>query len=114
MNVEKLRNAGIEYENGVHRLCGKEDLYQRFLKKFIEDESFNELKMNIEQNRYAEAFKCAHTLKGIAGNLSMERLYEPCCELVEVLRNGQYDAIDEFFKQVSEAYEKVIEAIKAD
>lgn len=42
----------------------------------------------IKQKDYGKAFQCAHTLKGIAGKLSMDKLYECTILLVEALRGG--------------------------
>jgi len=35
-----------------------------------------------------EAFRAAHTLKGVCQNLGFTNLYQPTCDLTEVLRTG--------------------------
>ena len=53
-----------------------EALIQRFTLKFLEDQSYLQLKQTLENKNYEDAFRSAHTLKGVCQNLSFDRLYE--------------------------------------
>ena len=48
----------------------------RFALKFLEDQSYIQLKQALENKNYEDAFRSAHTLKGVCQNLSFDRLYE--------------------------------------
>ena len=63
---------------------------------------------------YEEAFRNAHTLKGVCQNLSFDRLYEVSHELIELLRDGtgEQPGISEAMEKVTEVYEMTIEGIK--
>ena len=92
-------------------------LVERFLAKFLDDGSFSELCIAMDQRDRNKAFRAAHTLKGIAQNLSFKRLGESSSSLTEFLRgkaDGQIDASQcaSLFGIVKEDYDAVVEAIQ--
>lgn len=116
MSTEKMTEAGIDYEDGVIRFAGKAELYEMFLKRFPEDANFNKLMEelgaeNLEDKNLEEAFKAAHALKGVTGNLSLNRLYERTAALVEELRNKKTDNLKPMAAAVRESYEETVAAI---
>ena len=104
---------GGNYEDVLGRLRS-EALIQRFTLKFLEDPSYLQLKQTLENKNYEDAFRSAHTLKGICQNLSFDRLYEVSHELTELLRDrtGEQPGIPEAMEKVTEVYEMTIEGIK--
>ena len=83
---EILTAAGIQADEALERLMGSEALLERFLKKFLQDKSYEELVSAIEGQELERAFRAAHTLKGVCGNLSLNRLGDLVKEQVELLR----------------------------
>ena len=77
-------------------------------------ESYIQLKQALENKNYEDAFRGAHTLKGVCQNLSFDRLYEVSNDLTELLRDrtGEQPGIPEAMKKVTEVYEMTIEEIK--
>ena len=73
------------------KLLTSEPLVKRFIVMFLEDDSFRTLCTAMEQGCCEEAFRAAHTLKGICGNLSLDRLYDSASQLAELLRPGNGD-----------------------
>ena len=61
-----------------------------------------------------EAFRAAHTIKGICQNLSLDRLYESSNNLAELLRNREdYGAdLEPALEKVKEDYQVTIDCIK--
>ena len=74
-NRKQLFSAERLYEAVLGRLHS-EALIQRFTLKFLEDQSYLQLKQALENKNYEDAFRSAHTLKGVCQNLSFDRLYE--------------------------------------
>ena len=70
---ECYKAIGGNYEAVLGRLHS-EALIQRFTLKFLEDQSYPLLKQALGDNNYEEAFRGAHTLKGVCQNLSFDRL----------------------------------------
>ena len=87
---------GGNYEDVLGRLHS-EALIRRFTLKFLEDQSYIQLKQALENKNYEDAFRGAHTLKGVCQNLSFDRLYEVSNELTELLRDrtGEQPGIPE-------------------
>lgn len=102
---------GGDYENVVTRLM-TEKLVQKFVLKFLDDPSYENLCKALEAKNYEEAFRAVHTIKGICQNLSFTRLYESSNQLTEALRNGYHENAVELFKQVEADYQQTVSAIK--
>lgn len=111
MKIE-LTSQGVDYDTALERFMGKEDLYKRFLTKFLADENFDQLEVNIGCRNVEEAFKCAHTLKGLCGNLGFDNLLEDDAKIVEILRNGSMDGVSELFVSLSEKYHTLCDTIR--
>lgn len=107
----ELIEQGVDYNTALERFMGKDDLYKRFLEKFLDDENFNKLEENLENKNIEEAFKCAHTLKGLSGNLGFDNLLQEDAQIVEILRGGSLEGVDELFLVLKEKYEKLCNTI---
>ncbi|MCR4940371.1 MAG: Hpt domain-containing protein [Treponemataceae bacterium] len=112
MNIDILKNAGIDYDSGYERFSGLDAVYQKFLRMFPEDPSYNETVEAIKNNNIEKAFSSAHTLKGTAGNLSLTELYHASSLLVEDLRVKRTENLTKLLDNVTKAYEQAIKAIK--
>lgn len=77
-----------DYKDVIKRLCD-ENMIKKFVFKFPEDPSFNDLTDGLNENDAEKAFCAVHTLKGVCSNLGFERLYEASYELTEKLRNRE-------------------------
>ena len=107
---ECYENIG-NYEDAVQRLM-KDALLKRFLLKFIEDPSYDRLKTALAQQDYPEAFLCAHTLKGIAANLSLTEVFEYSNQITEILRDKQPHDVSDLMVQLDAAYAKAATNIR--
>ncbi len=92
--VSMLKEWGMEYEDTLHRFMNKEELLERFLRKFQEDASYEQLIKQLEADNYREAFAHAHTLKGVTANLGLESLRRPASEITELLRHWETMPVD--------------------
>lgn len=106
-----LMKAGINYDEGLKRMCNNEPLYQKFLGKFLQDKSMEELKEKLAAGNIEEAFRAAHTLKGVSGTLSLTPLYQKSSALCEKLRRGENGTPEEI-TETYEAYDAMVQAIK--
>jgi len=97
--ITALGDYGCDTQTALERFLGKEELYIKFIKKFLDDKSFEELKNNIEKSDYENALKSVHTLKGVSGNLGFTALYDVTSDMVTKFRALQErDAVAEFGK----------------
>ena len=84
---EFYREIGSSYADVTARL-GNEEFVRYFVLLFKDDKSFEELKESLKKGLAADAFRAAHTLKGVAANLGFSALYENAAEITEALRGG--------------------------
>ncbi len=80
-------SIGGDYEGTLSRFLSEERM-KRFALKFESDPSFSELCAALGRGDAAEAFRAAHTLKGVCQNLGFDGLYAPVCRVTEILRAG--------------------------
>lgn len=104
--------AGANYDDVLRRFMSEERV-DRFLKMFLNDQSFELLCTAMEAHDYEEAFRAVHTMKGICMNLSLNSLLDSCIALTENLRSGNTDEhTDICFTDVKEAYQRTAGAIR--
>ena len=115
---ECYEQMGSDYEGVLGRL-GSEAIVKRFALKFLQDPSFAQLKESLAKNDGEEAFRAAHTLKGICANLGFKSLFEVSYDITEALRAGteklrerKTAGSEELFQKVSQKYQKTVTAIQ--
>ena len=81
MTLEQVYAAiGGDYKGVMERLPSA-DFVRRFALKFLQDDSFPNLKKALEEKDAPTAFRAAHTLKGVCQNLGFDALYVPSSAL---------------------------------
>ena len=60
-----------------------------------------------------EAFRAAHTLKGVCLNLGFDNLYKASSAITEIFRAGELAGAKEAFEEVEKQYNITVNAIKA-
>lgn len=112
MNRYALVKAGVDFNKGLRRFNNNKDMYESFLSEFQTDENFAGLSHALEQQDAKTAFQYAHALKDVAGNLSLQKIYEALVPLVEQLRQGIFDQAPALFIPVRESYETLCKVLK--
>lgn len=100
---QKLAENGADVEGTLSRFAGNEAIYLKFLLKFKADPNFNALKESLDGNNIEEAFKAAHTLKGVSINLGLMPIYESASAMSELLR-GKTSPSETDIEQVKEQW----------
>lgn len=112
MNIKECYDSiGADFEDVLGRL-GSEKLIERFALKFLDDDSYNNLKGALAEKNAENAFRAAHTLKGVCLNLGLKNLYTVSSDLTEKLRGRSLDGADELFDKVREQYDITVNALK--
>ena len=117
MNLKECYDKmGADYDDVLSRLRS-EVLVRKFALKFLDDDSYANLKDALAAGNAQDAFRGAHTLKGVAQNLGFGPLYKAAAEVTEVLRPTESGAGDmekaaKMMPAVDEEYARTIAAIK--
>ena len=109
---ECYAQMGADYTDVLKRLYS-EAMIHKFVLLFLKDDSYQNLKEALAKQDVKEAFRAAHTLKGVCQNLGFSNLYVPAAALTETLRAGQLEGTEVQFEAVKKQYQITTEAIRA-
>ena len=113
--VECYQQLGGNLEN-VKTHLPSDSLIKRFIIKFLDDSSYSELCDALQKGQRDEAFRAAHTLKGVCANLGFDQLENSASALTELLRPKDIGIPEEavsMMKDVKHDYEMTVVAIRA-
>ena len=100
----------------VQRRLPSMALIERFVAKFLSDDSYAQLCCAMEAGQREEAFRAAHTLKGVCQNLGFGKLSASTEKLTELLRpqTEEFPAgAAALLEEVTRDYAETTEAIRA-
>ena len=102
MTIEECYAAlGGNYSNAMGRL-----------QKFTDDGTFALLRDSLAGGNKEDAFRAAHTMKGMCQNLSFDLLAESSAALTEALRAGDMEEGKRLFPAVERDYAVTVKAIQ--
>ena len=90
-----------------------ERMVKKFARMYAADETMSQLHDAIDAGRWADAFRAAHTLKGVAQNLGFTRLQQAASALTEAMRGDRPPADASLLAAVDAAHGEVLEAIES-
>lgn len=119
MNIKEFYDSiGEDFNDVIGRLRA-ESRVCKYVLKFPDDKSFDNLLGSMKEKKYAEAFRAAHTIKGTCLNLSFNSFAAIASDITEKLRNFEDTAaiesdteLDGLISALSEKYQKIISGIK--
>ena len=88
ITIQELNDFGANTKEGIARCVNNEGFFLDLVNRAVNDfEKFDLLEAALREGDLDTAFEYAHALKGLTGNLSLTPLYEPLCEMTELLRS---------------------------
>ena len=77
MNIQEFYDSIDEsYENVSSRMMGNQKLVEKFVRKFLDDPTYEQIKEAVNKMDYDEILRTTHTMKGIASNLEFTHLHQ--------------------------------------
>lgn len=102
MTVQEFYDeVGGDYNEIMSRLR-TEDRIRKFAGMFTRDESYKTLVQSINDGDAEEAFRAAHTMKGMCQNMAFTRLFQSSHEITEVLRGKDIEGAKKMLEKVTE------------
>ena len=108
---EFYTRIGGNYDDTLRRIPS-EALVRKFVLKYPNDPSFGQLKDALTAQDWETAFRASHTLKGVAQNLGMDRLYKTAATLCDAVRGPKPLEDASLWPPVVAAHEEVLAAIR--
>ena len=91
------------YNEALSRMMN-DALIVRMISKFMSGNSVDNLIALYDNKDYRGLFSAAHTLKGVAGNLSLTPLFDIACVITEATRNSDDVNLDSEIAKLKEIY----------
>jgi HPt (histidine-containing phosphotransfer) domain-containing protein len=104
-------NVYINAEDGAKRVGGNMGLYKKLLARFVEGNYIDSLTSEIVSGNMEGAAAAAHTIKGVAANLSLVKVNEISAALESALKNGL--PYEQLHSELKTATAETIERINA-
>jgi HPt (histidine-containing phosphotransfer) domain-containing protein len=103
----------VNSDEGVKRVMNNAKFYVKLLTKFKTDTKLDDLEAAIGAGDLEKAQTAAHTLKGLAANLSLSELFKQTLELetrikAKDIAPDQFETVKSVFVQTLQEVEKVI------
>ena len=118
-NFESLMSeagASYDYDGVLRRFMNNEALLKKFIKKFVDDPSYQQVLKAYADRDYVELEISAHTLKGVGSNLGFDELSASGKDIMDLIRQTDYApdaaALEKLIAALKENYEKEITAIQ--
>lgn len=111
MDLKECYNAfGGNYDEVIGRFR-REQMVEKFMLKFLDDQSYQLFEASMSQKNYEEALRAVHTLKGIAQNLSFTKLFETSFIITKALKENDVDVAVQMVPQLADDYKLIIDAV---
>ena len=113
MNIQEFYDSIDEsYENVSSRMMGNQKLVEKFVRKFLDDPTYEQIKEAVDMVDDYEILRTTHTMKGIASNLEFTHLQQKSAKAVDMIRAGQREEVLPVIGEIEKEYQKVIEQIQ--
>lgn len=110
--LEELKTMGVDVDDGLKRVMGKEGSYIKFLGKFVKMMNEEAVRPDFADAELEETIGKVHSIKGVSGNLSISPVYDAYTEILDQLRNGQIEEAREGIRNVIPVQEKIVKCIQ--
>ena len=99
--------------NAALRVLESETRLTRYLIRFLDEPTARMLLLALEDARWEDAARAAHTMKGLCRGLGLMPLHDACCALTDALRENRPPEDVQIAGRVKAEYERVVRAIRA-
>ena len=100
--VDVLREKGCDIDGAMGRMLGDSDFMLRCMRISLTQSEFEQLGEALGRKDAKEAFEYAHALKGVSGNVGLTPVYDAVVKLVEPLRNGNAEGLEDAYRELLE------------
>ena len=110
--LTELKGMGTNIDEGLERCMNNVGLYEKLLKKVPQNIEKLEVLPYLESGDYETALMNAHTIKGVAGNLSLTPLFSAYSDIVNLLRADKPDEAKKILVGILPLQGQIVDCIK--
>lgn len=110
--LEELKAKDVNVEEAIERFLGNASLYEKMLMKFLDLMNDMAVDTDFDCNEYNDIIEKTHAIKGAAGNLSINPIYEAYTEIVNLLRAKQPEQAKLILEKILPVQNDIIDCIK--
>ncbi len=110
--MQALTAVGTDVAAALRRMGNDETIFHFCMETFLEDKTMQQLNDALERNAWRDAFRAAHALKGMAGNMGFIPLMLSASSLTELLRAENTAELEAPAAQVKLDYSLLMDAIQ--
>jgi len=117
MNLQQLNSTYsdltqyIDIEDGLNRIQKNKKVYGLILNSFVKNTYYGELQEQLAKGDLVSAQRAAHTIKGLAANLSLPLIYEISADIDMHLKSGKSNILTEL-EILGDTINKTVEYIE--
>lgn len=108
---ERLIAAGIDVKSALERFMGNEAMLEKYLGRFLNEKSYNELVQAVAEDNSEAAGRAVHTLKSVCGSLGFGEMLPLVLEQEKAIRGGDWAKAKEMMPEITASYEKICAAL---
>lgn len=108
---ERLTAAGIDLKSALDRFMGNEAMLEKYLGRFLNEKSYNELVQAVAADDSEAAGRAVHTLKSVCGSLGFGEMQTLVLEQEKAIRGGDWENAKEMMPDITASYEKICAAL---
>lgn len=108
--LDRLRQQGVEVDNILKSLNGKEAIYEKFVFKF-----YNMIKEGEPIENYKdhnELYERIHGLKGVVANLGITPLFDEYVKILDLIKAEKLEQIPSAIDEMNIVQERILKCIK--
>jgi CheY-like chemotaxis protein/anti-sigma regulatory factor (Ser/Thr protein kinase) len=112
-NWGNLSIAGISIESGLYKVNHNRKLYQKLLRSFVKDfgNGVQLIADCLGQDKIDEARRIVHSIKGVAGNIGAENLFEQARDIEHALLTEQPALGSDLWRDFAASLEETVRGI---
>lgn len=109
LDVNRLRDEfDIDAKAGLARCMNNAAFFARMLSLALKNVAFDKLETSLAAGDYETSFEYCHALKGVVGNLAIDKIYNPISEMTEQLRRKEDRDYVAMYKPIKELRDRLV------
>ncbi len=103
----ELLAVGLDTDAMIEKFMDSENMFRKYYGKFFTaaDGVVEQLARSVSEGDLTQTERSAHALKGLAGNIGLNGVYDPAKKIVDDLRAGNTEEYCHDFESCRKAYE---------